>query len=112
MKINKFLIILIASFCIGCAHLDKTDKILIGTAWTLAAADFYQTTRISDYPNLEESNGMIRDDKGAAIMIFGSAGIATFSAVVLPSKWRKAILGLYVGGRSAVVKNNYDLGIR
>lgn len=85
---------------------------MIGTAWALAAADLYQTTRISDYPGLDETNGMIRDDKGAVMIIGGSAGVITLCAVILPPKWRKAVLGFYIGMRASVIKSNYDLGIR
>lgn len=96
----------------GCAHLDKTEKAMLGTAVALTACDAYQTSRIDSYDNLEEGNQLFKDSEQATFFVAANIGLVYGITYLLTPKLRKWFLGAYIGVRGWTVKHNYDLGLK
>jgi hypothetical protein len=102
-------LILLLLINVGCKTLDKHDKGLIIALYALCVVDYYQTDQILDEPFIGEDNHNISNRQDAAIVIFGGATAVVAVASLLPSDWRKYVLGLYTGYRTNVVFENQEL---
>lgn len=103
------------------------SKIEIGSRWTgydtalmtgfLATRflDWSQTSRIKDYPDLEEKNPMLGDhpSDGTVNAFFAATTAATIGlALILPRDWRRSLLAGFTLANAFVVYNNDQLGIK
>ncbi len=76
-------------------------------AFAVTAADYAQTENF--IKNGNEGNENINNNQDSALIIFGGVTVLTAVAALLPDKWRKFILGLYIGQRVEVVRRNARL---
>ncbi len=97
---------------------DTVDKTLLGVLIASKTIDCFQTRYIFDNPEWHERNPIIRDGvdrygKGFIPLYFVTTTlISTLIADWLPSDYRKAWLGVWVGGSVTTVHRNYSVGVK
>ncbi len=97
---------------------DTMDKALLGVLITSQTIDCFQTRYIFDKPEWNELNPVIRDgvDKyGQGFIPFYFATTTLINALIadwLPSDYRKAWLGIWVGSSVTTIYRNYSIGVK
>ena len=110
----KIALVLLA-LTVGCSHLSKTDKALIATGVALEAVDYMQTSEIVSNPEYHELSPHLGPEPSQRdVDLFFAVGTASKFAIacLLPERWRRLWLGLWIGSSGATVFWNYQAGIR
>ncbi len=118
MKIILCLIIILIPISVSANdNWDTLDKTLLGTLIISHTIDCFQTQYIFDNPNHRELNRVIKDGvdrygKGFIPAYFiATTLVSALIADWLPSDYRKAWLGIWVGASVNTITRNYMLGV-
>ena len=96
-------------------HWTWADSSLMAAFLITRAADWSQTRRIDDTPDLQESNPIMGDhpSDGRVDSFFTWTTAATVGlSLILPPEWRRSMLAGFSLANTVVVANNHRLGLR
>jgi len=111
-----FIVISSVLLC-SCAHdpWTKADTALLSAGLGLKAVDYLQTKEVARNANYWETNPVMGANPGQNeidLYFLASALVQGGVAWFLPSDWRKAYLGCWIGISGRNVFHNHKIGVR
>ena len=117
MRYLFILVILLLPFPVAASDLPLETKVLLGTALTLHAIDYNQTSQFDRYPNIYEGNSLLgRNPSQSKINrhFAITTGIIIGGAYLLNSPWRELFLigSILIGIKFVNQNQNLGIGIK